>query len=97
MEKQVISTLNENGVRHCTRNTEGLAPCTHEEADNRMMLHIADAARQHKAVLICTVDSDVVVLAVYVFQKLQMSLTALWMVFGTGKHLCMVTAHDIST
>ena len=39
-----------------------MAPCNHEEADSRITLHAADAA--HKKILIRTVDTDVVVLAV---------------------------------
>ena len=44
-----------------------LAPCSHEEADSCMMLHVAHAAKQgHHQVLVRTVDTDVVVLAVMV-------------------------------
>ena len=44
-----------------------LAPCSHEEADSRMMLHVQHAAKQgHNQILVRTVDTDVVVLAVMV-------------------------------
>ena len=49
-----------------------IAPCTHEEADSRMLLHVAHAARNgHHKIMIQTVDTDVVVLAVAVAQTLQ--------------------------
>ena len=42
-----------------------LSPCSHEEADTRMMVHVADAVRNgHKSIMIRTADTDVVVLAV---------------------------------
>ena len=40
-----------------------LAPCSHEEADSRMMLHVAHAAQHgHHQILVRTVDTDIVVL-----------------------------------
>ena len=77
------------------RPVEGLAPCSHEEADTRMMLHVADAAKQYNTVIVRTVDSDVVVLAVYVFAQLMTSLNALWVAFGTGKNFRLIPAHEI--
>ena len=63
---------------------EGLSPCSHEEADNRMLLHAADGARRgYKKVLIRTVDTDVVVLCVSLAEKL--GCECLWIAFGTGK------------
>ena len=45
--------------------TSVLAPCNHEEADRRIMLHATHAAHNgHKKILICTVDTHLVVLAV---------------------------------
>ena len=66
--------------------TNLLAPCNHEEADSRMMLHAAHAARHgHQRILVRTVDTDFVVLAVMVVQKLS-SEYEIWLVFGTGKN-----------
>ena len=70
-----------------------LAPRTHEEEDTRKMLHVADALRHSQ--LICTVGSDAVVLAVNIYQKLEMPLIALWVIFGTGEHMHMISAHNI--
>ena len=94
-EKQVISTLLEDVICRQERNTEGLASCSHEEADTRIMLHVADAAKEYTSVTIWTVDSDVVILAVYVFAQLRASLTRLWVAFGTGKNYRMISAHGI--
>ena len=48
-----------------------LAPCSHEEANSRMLLHVSHAANHgHHKILIKTVDTDVVVLAVSVAQGL---------------------------
>ena len=39
-----------------------IAPCNHEEADTRMMVHVNDAVMQgFNKILIRTVDTDVVV------------------------------------
>ncbi|KAL8572182.1 hypothetical protein ACOMHN_049358 [Nucella lapillus] len=62
-----------------------LAPCNHEEADSRMLLHASHAAQHgHHATLIRTVYTDVVVLAVSLAQELQPE-DKLWLAFGTGR------------
>ena len=94
-DKQVISTLQDDVIYRQERDKEGLAPCSHEEADTRIMVHVADAAKQYNTVTIRTVDSDVVVLAVFVFAQLMPSLTALWVAFGTGKNYRLIPAHKI--
>ena len=69
--KQIITTcLTEVLCNNC-ENVAGLAPCTHEEADTRMLLHLEDAVRQqYNKVSIRTVDTDVVVLAITSAQRL---------------------------
>ncbi|KAL8586673.1 hypothetical protein ACOMHN_038659 [Nucella lapillus] len=62
-----------------------LAPCNHEEADSRMLLHASHAAQHgHHAILIRTVYTDLVVLAVSMAQELQPE-DKLWLAFGTGQ------------
>ena len=52
-----------NGV-HDESHTE-IDPCNHEEADTRMLLHAVHAARHgHTKVVLRTVDTDVLVLAI---------------------------------
>ena len=71
-----------------------LAPCNHEEADSRMMLHVAHAAQHdHHHILVCTVDTDVVVLAVMVAETLPAD-NEVWITFGSGKHLRYLAAWD---
>ena len=69
----VIASTRLNGVvsSRDDQNTDGLQPCSHEEADTRMLLHVKDAMNcGFKSVMIRTVDTDVVVLAVTHFQDL---------------------------
>ena len=73
-----------------------IAPCMHEEADSRMLLHVAQAARNgHHKIMIQTVDIDVVVVAVAVAQTLQPE-DELWLAFGTGKNFRNLAAHEIA-
>ena len=72
-----------------------IKPCSHEEADTRMFLHVAHAAKHgHQKVSIRTVDTDVVVLAVAQIQHLQIS--ELWIEFGIGKHYRFIPAHLVA-
>ena len=56
------------------RYREGLSPCSHEEADSGMMAHIADAVNTYNSIITGTMDSNIVVLAVYDFGELTSSL-----------------------
>ena len=81
----------------CTqpRNTTGLAPSTHEEADTRMFLHVSDAVNHgYGRVMVRTVDSDVLVLAIAAVQ--QLSIDELWIAFGSGKSLRYLPAHEMA-
>ena len=63
----VIASTRLNGVvsSRDDQNTDGLQPCSHEEADTRMLLHVKDAMNcGFMSVMIITVGTDVVVLAV---------------------------------
>ena len=52
-----------------------LEPCTHEDADTRIMIHVADCVAQgYRKVTIRPVDTDVAVLAVSVVVPLDISL-----------------------
>ena len=72
-----------------------LAPCTHEEADTRILLHLEDAVKQgYNKVSIRTVDTDVVVLAVALAQRL--NIAKLWIAFGAGKNFRYLPAHEMA-
>ena len=62
--KEVYSTMGSQVL--CTSGREDmteLEPCSHEEADTRLMLHVSDAAhRGHRAIMVRTVYIDVVVI-----------------------------------
>ncbi len=84
--KKVISTYHKDVVCTQARDVDGLVPCSHEEADSRILLHVQDAVRQgYSKVSIRTVDADVTVLAVTVAGRLD--IEELWDAFGTGKKL----------
>ena len=54
----VLSTLVDTDLQN-------LAPCSHEEADTRLLLHARDAAlKGYRKLIVRTVDTDVVVLAI---------------------------------
>ena len=78
--------------------THLLAPCNHEEADRRMMLHVAHAAQHgHRQILVRTVDTDTVVLAVMVSATLlTVAQIEVWIAFGTGKKFRYLAAHQIA-
>ena len=74
-----------------------ISPCNHEEADSRMLLHANHAALigRHLRIVIKTVDTDVVVLAVSLAATLGPEYD-LWLAFGTGKHFRYLAAHKIA-
>ena len=94
--KEVITTHNASVLCVNREGVQGLAPCSHEEADTRMLLHLEDAVRQgHTKISIRTVDTDVVVLAISAAQRLG-SGVEVWIAFGTGKNFRHIPAHEIA-
>ena len=92
--KELLSTYGKQVLCNTDRNTDGISPCTHEEADTRLLLHAADCAKLgHTAVMLRTVDTDVVVIAVAMFQHL--TLQELWIAFGMGKYFRYIAVHEI--
>ena len=71
-----------------------LFPCLHEEADTRLLLHAADAVKKgHRKLYIYTVDTDVVVISIAIFN--QINPDELWLVFGTGSHFRYIPVHEL--
>ena len=69
-------------------------PPVHEEADTRLLLHVVDCAKHgYRRVMLRTVDTDVIVIAIGMYQ--QMNVTELWIEFGTGKFHRYVAVHEI--
>lgn len=68
-------------------NTNALAPCTQEEADTRLFLHVSAATLAgHRRVVVRSSDSDVVVLAIAAFVALEQRIDELWIAFGVRRH-----------
>ena len=66
-----------------------MVQCDHEEADTRITIHIEDSFwNGARTILVCTVDTDVMVIIAGVFFKLQATYSGLdiWVAFGMGKH-----------
>ena len=75
-DKVICSIVNDVIFRQ-PRDMEGLAPYSHEETDNRVMVHVADAANKYNSITTRSVDSNVVVFAVNAFGDLTSSLNEL--------------------
>ena len=74
----------------------GLPPCNHKEADTRIFIHVKHASENGmKKILVRTVDTDVVVLAIALERKLE--LDELWVAFGIGKHMRYLPIHKIAS
>ncbi|KAL8625683.1 hypothetical protein ACOMHN_043958 [Nucella lapillus] len=68
----LITTKDDCVLTNMEIDTSTLCPCSHEEADTRMMLHLRHAADEgHTKAFLRTVDSDVAVLAVSLFGDLE--------------------------
>ena len=55
---KVICAIDNDVIFRQPRDMEGLAPCSHEEADSRVMVHVADAANKYNSSTARTVDSN---------------------------------------
>ena len=95
--KMIVSTVGETVVSSSVELNHGhLSPCTHEEADYRIILHVADQARNNiKKVSIRTNDTDVLVLSVAFFHKIP-GLQELWLAFGRAKSFRYIPVHVIA-
>ena len=71
-------------------------PCTIEEADDRMFVHTSDTAKAFSKLLIKTVDSDIVIMAISTFRRF-VGLTKLWIEFGVEKYLKYISLHELAS
>ena len=93
-------------VLYCTKGTDviansdseietDIAPCNHEEADTRLILHALHCAEHgHRRILIRSVDTDVEVLSIAAFHAL--SIDQQWIAFGVKKHYRYIAIHAIA-
>lgn len=78
------------------QDTADLQGCTHEEADTRVLLHAAYAAKHEdiSSAIICSSDTDVVIIAASSMEKT--GLDKLWIEFGRGKDRRWIPIHEIA-
>lgn len=96
--KEIYTTLEEKALHYGSQRDDlsNLEPCTHEEADTRIMLHVKDASVcGYRKIMIRTIDTDVVVLAISIFHIVDVD--ELWLSFGTGKHFRYLAIHEIAS
>ena len=90
--KEVYTTYGE--VVLSSQPTE-MMECSNEEADTRLMLHAYHASQSgYRKILIRTVDTDIVVLAVS--RVHDFSVDEIWIAIGTGKHFRYLPIHSIA-
>ena len=90
----VISSLNDTTISNCPIDLRDISSVNHEEADTRMLLHVGHGAAQgYNDILIRTVDTDVVALAVANVHELNINL---WLAFGVGKSLTFISANSLA-
>jgi len=95
-DKIVVMTSDDH-VKLCSGaiDVSSIEPCSHEEADTRLILHCRHAATNGtRRIAIRTVDTDVVVLAIAYFNRLEVQ--ELWVHFGVGKSVPLLAIHEIS-
>ena len=94
-DKQVLVTLDSKVL---TINSPPMAPCSYEEADTRVFIHIIDAVEEGNNVsLIHTVDTDIVVICIGKFHAILARYPdfQLWVKFGTGSTQHMIYINSI--
>ena len=70
-----------------------LAPCSHEEADTRIFVHVKDCTQTgHNKIVIRTGDTDVIVLAVAHFHSFP-TQTKLFVEFGKGNAYMLLSIY----
>ena len=71
-----------------------VSPCSHEEADTRVFLHLRDISLHgYRKAMIRTVDIEVLLIAIALFSCL--GLEQLWLDFGVGKNREYYSIHDL--
>ena len=72
-----------------------IAPCYHEEADTRLILHAIHCTKHgNRRILIRSVNTDVVVLWIATFHAL--SIGKIWIALGVKKYYRYIAVHTIA-
>ena len=94
--KMLVTTKGQNVASSATLDVSGLQPCSHEEADYRMMLHCFHAySNGMKRIMVHATDTDVLVLAIVT--AISMEDCELWLAFGHSAHFRYIGAHVIAS
>ena len=73
----------------------GLVPCSQEEADTRLFMHVADAVKKgYRKLLVRTVNTDIVVVAIATLNRTKPD--ELRVAFGTGGHFRFIPIHEVA-
>ena len=97
-ENRVVITKGPDALsNHPGTSLSGITPCSHEEADTRIFLHVSHAVKEGiKTVMISANDTDVLVIAVSTFSQLQeLGLQEMWLAFGQGRNLKWTPVHEL--
>ena len=70
-KKLIIRTVNEKVMSNQNVDLKDIMPCNIEESDERLLLHTQHAASTFPRILIKTIDSDVIVIAIAAFHKIE--------------------------
>ena len=93
--KTVIITIHDHVLCWPNQDTSNIDPCNHEEADTRIFTHIADArhSQQMTRIVIYTVDTGVVVHAVFAVARLEEQQFGV--AFGSQQNLRFIDTNGI--
>ena len=97
-EKTIITTIEKNVVTNKPESVDlsGIQPCSHEEADTRLLLHAQHARLSgYENILIRTVDTDVLVIAVAMVE--QLGNGRLWLLYGKGNTTKYIDVNAIAS
>ena len=96
MSSTVIVTKGENAISIKSKSLEGVAPCSHEEADSRIFVHARDETLQSSESIVIEANDTVVIIAVATLPSLQgLGLQTMWIPFGQGASARWIPVHDI--
>ena len=89
----IVATVNDQVLSNKSSCDKAfISKCNHEEADTRVLLHVFDVVSKGiKKVKIYTVDTDVVVIALYHYFSLD--IDEFWIEFGVGKNRRFLPIH----
>ena len=93
-QSDVVDAFEDEVVRQNYQTAGKLALCNHEEANSHVFLHANDMGKCGiDRLMIKTVDTDVLVLAIALFPKL--NLRELWIDFGSRQNQYYCLVHTI--